>query len=267
MNLISAKTASLLLRRGVAAFALISLAACGTTAEAQMSRYKENKDRVEALVAKRPDLKAEIAAKAADFQKDYDEAVAAGGDPKDRLWELNQRMRKYIEAVDPSARQVTTSSAKLNNTMGAPPPGTGVARPGAPMGAGMGGGGKLGGPGGAGGMGGGGMAPGGTGGMGGGGMAPGGTGSMGGGGKLGGDPGAAAPGGMAPGGMAPGGTAPGAIPPPPPGAAPIGGGMGGGGKLGGAPGGTAPGAIPPPPAGAAPIGGSMGGTGKLGGTP
>jgi hypothetical protein len=226
MNLLSAKTASLMLRRGVVALALVSLAACGTTAEAQMSRYKENKDRVEALVAKRPDLKSEIAAKAGDFQKDYDDAVAAGGDPKDRLWELNQRMRKYIEAIDPSARQMTTSSSKLNRPVGAPPPGTGVARPGAPMGAGMGGGGKLGGN--AGGMGTpGGMAPGGMapGGMAPGGMAPGGAAQMGGG-KLGGDPGAAAPGGMAPGGMAPGGTAPGAIPPP---IAPI------GGKLGGTP--------------------------------
>ncbi len=128
----------------IAMASLLTLSACGTTAEAQIARYKENKDRVEALVAKRPDLKAEIAAKSSEFAGEYDDAVAAEGDPKDRLWQLNQRMRKYIEVMDPSSVRSTTASSKLNRQM-APPPGTSRPTGGAPFNANSAVGGKLGG--------------------------------------------------------------------------------------------------------------------------
>ncbi|MCB9739624.1 MAG: hypothetical protein H6747_10175 [Deltaproteobacteria bacterium] len=208
----------------------LGAAGCGTTAEAQMSRFKDNKVKVEALVAKRPDLKDSIAKQSADFQREYDEILAAGGDPKEQLIQLNRRMRTYLETVDPSQKLRATASSKLNRANNAPPPGTAAPRPGAPMNAGMAPGGKLGGaqPG----------APG---------TAPGaiappppGAAPTG---KLGGAP-AVAPGAVPP-------PPPGAIPPPPPGAAPT-------GKLGGAPG-TAPGAMP--------AGGGVAPTGKLGGTP
>ncbi|MEY3012764.1 MAG: hypothetical protein RIT45_1499 [Pseudomonadota bacterium] len=123
----------------------LAAAGCGTTPEAQMSRFKDNKVKVEALVARRPDLKDAIAKQSSDFQKEYDEIVAAGGDFSQPLVQLNRRMRTYIETIDPTQKARPASTAKMNRANAAPPPGTAVPTGGAPMNAGMGTGGKLGG--------------------------------------------------------------------------------------------------------------------------
>lgn len=112
------------------------LAGCGTTVEKQQARFKKNKDTMEALAAKNPMMRAPVMAKMADFQKEHDKLVAAGGEnaPRD-LARLNSRVEEYVRKLDPSMapKKSTTTNSKKLGTSATPanPPG---AAPGGKMG-------------------------------------------------------------------------------------------------------------------------------------
>jgi len=121
--------------RSVAFLALVAaLAACGKpTIEGAISGYKTAKDKLDALVAKvSPQMKMDIRKKIAEFDKEFKEAEAKGGEAAMKaIYALTTRVNKYRNAVDPQAGKKGTANAgsKLNKgktgTAGTARPATG----------------------------------------------------------------------------------------------------------------------------------------------
>jgi hypothetical protein len=108
----------------------VSVAACGKpSVEGSDKRYKSNKDKISVLITKQPANKLEFEKKVAEFEAEYQTAMAAGSDEEKikKLGELNSRMEKYIGAFDKAdtpAGGAAAPSDKLDKNAPAPAPGT-----------------------------------------------------------------------------------------------------------------------------------------------
>lgn len=121
---------------------------CGPpTVEGAESRYKSNVDKISAIVTRKPEAKATLDAKLAEFKAEHETAMKETDDQKkiSALSSLSSRMETFINDVEPPAKSgpggVTAPSDKLDKK-GVTPAGT-PTTPTAP-------GGKLDGPGGSG---------------------------------------------------------------------------------------------------------------------
>lgn len=111
-----------------------SLIACGppTLAGAE-ARYTTNRDRLSAIITRKPAAKPEIEAKIAEFAAEYDKAGKET--PEDRkiaaIGALSSRMERYINELEPPVKDTkggaTAPSDKLDGKTPPPPSGPAVA--------------------------------------------------------------------------------------------------------------------------------------------
>ena len=109
----------------VAALGLV--AGCGKpTIEGAVAGYKTAKDKLDALTAKvSPQMKVDIRAKVAEFEKDFKAAEAKGGEQAiTAINALTRRVNKYRTAIDPKAGKKATTNAGRKLNQGATPVGT-----------------------------------------------------------------------------------------------------------------------------------------------
>jgi len=110
----------------------IALPACGPPSlPGAESRYKSNQDRLSAIVTRKPQAKAEIDVKVAEFKAEYDKAMKEGSDEQKiaALSALSARMDKYIEMLDPKDTKVGGAGAPSDKLDAKAPPAVQVAPP------------------------------------------------------------------------------------------------------------------------------------------
>ena len=103
---------------------LFTLAACGTTVEAQQQRFNSNADSMELLATKQPTRKADILKKLGEYKGEQTKIVAGSGDQKKQMLTLNRRMEKYLDQLDPTrVKKAVTGSKLAKPTPRVTPPG------------------------------------------------------------------------------------------------------------------------------------------------
>jgi len=136
------------MKRILVALSLV-LVMCGPpTVEGAESRYKSNVDKISAIVTRKPEAKATLDAKLAEFKAEHETVMKEPDEQKkiSALSSLSSRMETFINDVEPPAKSgpggVTAPSDKLDKK-GAAPVGTTPTAPGGkldgPGGSGMGG--------------------------------------------------------------------------------------------------------------------------------
>lgn len=129
----------------------LALAVCGPpTVQGAESRYKSNVDKISAIMTRKPEAKATLDAKLAEFKAEYETVMKEPDEQKkiSALSSLSGRMETFINDVEPPAKTggaggVTAPSDKLDKKGATTPSGTPTGTPTGP-------GGKLDGPGGSG---------------------------------------------------------------------------------------------------------------------
>jgi len=115
-----------------ALFLSVALPACGPpTVQGAESRYKANQDKLSAIVTRKPQAKAEIDGKVAEFRAEYDKAMKEDTDEKkiSALSALSSRMETFINNVEPQAPKTGGANAPSDKLDAKPPPGTPPATP------------------------------------------------------------------------------------------------------------------------------------------
>jgi hypothetical protein len=136
------------MKRFLVALCLFVVSCGPPTVQGAESRYKSNVDKISAIMTRKPESKATLDAKLAEFKAEYEVAMKETNDEKkiSALSSLSSRMEIFISDVEPKdakAGGVAAPSDKLDKKGAAAPGATPGATPTAP-------GGKLDGPGGSG---------------------------------------------------------------------------------------------------------------------
>lgn len=138
-----------MLKRTLVALSLLAITCGPPTVEGAESRYKANLDKLSAIMTRKPEAKATLEAKQAEFKAEHDKAIAEADEKKkiDALSALSGRMEKFIADVEPpppaKAGGANAPSDKLDNKGATtPPPSVPATAPGGKLdgaGSGMGG--------------------------------------------------------------------------------------------------------------------------------
>ncbi len=109
----------------LALFALVALtlSGCKSSVEGQTNRYNRIKDSLSAFATKNPVMKADIQAKLAEFDRDFQAASAKGGeDAISAIAQVCSRMEAYEREINPEKK----AAAAAGKT---PPPGSKLNQP------------------------------------------------------------------------------------------------------------------------------------------
>jgi hypothetical protein len=133
------------MKRIVVALSLLAVMCGPPTVQGAESRYKANLDKISAIMTRKPEAKATLEVKMAEFKAEYEAASKEPDEQKkiSALSSLSSRMETFINDVEPPAKTgaggATAPSDKLDKkgaTPGTPPTGPGgkLDGPGAGMG-------------------------------------------------------------------------------------------------------------------------------------
>ncbi len=112
----------------------VSLIACGPpTLQGAESRYKANSDKLSAIITRKPQAKAEIDAKIAEFKAEFEKAGKEAAEEKKiaAIASLSARMERYIEELEPTPKETKAggATAPSNKLDGQTPPAGPVVAP------------------------------------------------------------------------------------------------------------------------------------------